>query len=285
MPINIPPFWAKYEHREDKGSVIVNGWSDRSATEALENAQKRAKKVFDLVMSGKKLGEYDYSTLPIREQILETVTHDGRPVAVISRNRYGAAVLNTEKVLFADVDFKPFSAGGFFKAIALMFNPGKKKELAETQRREEIARVSSWGEKNRDHPFRLYRTFAGMRLLFTGRTYDPKDTATIRVLESLGSDPLYVKLTKNQSCFRARLTAKPWRIGLDRPPAAFPFLNNREGGKYRHWLDEYLEKSARYRCCDIVNEGWHRPADPEIRKIIELHDRLTGVAAKELPLA
>ena len=55
MPINIPPFWAKYEHREGKDSVIVNGWSTRSQSEALENAQKRAKKVFDLVMSGKKL--------------------------------------------------------------------------------------------------------------------------------------------------------------------------------------------------------------------------------------
>ncbi len=284
MPINIPPFWAKYEHREGKDSVIVNGWSTRSQSEALENAQKRAKKVFDLVLSGKKLGEYDYSTLPIREQILETVTHDGKQIAVISRNRYGAAVLNTEKVLFADVDFKPFSAGGIFNAIALLFNAAKKKELVEAQRNAEIARIVSWGGKNYDHPFRLYRTCAGLRLLFTGRPYDPKDNETIRLLEALGSDPLYIRLTKNQSCFRARLTAKPWRIALDRPPAVFPFMNNRDSGKYRHWLDDYLAKSERYRACELIGEG-RRIEDPEIRKVVELHDRMCRIGDKELPLA
>ncbi|HOW51806.1 MAG TPA: hypothetical protein PLV42_07165 [bacterium] len=285
MPINIPPFWAKCEHREGKDSVIVNGWSTRSATEALENAQKRAKKVFDLVMSGKKLGEYDYSTLPIREQIVSPVTHDGKEIAVISRNRYGAAVLNTEKVLFADVDFKPFSAGGFFNAIALLFNPSRKKESAEAQRNAEIARVLAWGEQNRDHPFRLYRTCAGLRLLFTGKTYDPKADSTMLLLESLGSDPLYIKLTKNQGCFRARLTAKPWRIDIDRPPATYPFLNNKDSGRYRQWLEEYLAKSERYRVCELMKEEGHRADDPEIRKVLELHDRMTRTAAKELPLA
>jgi hypothetical protein len=285
MPINIPPFWAKYEHREGKDSVIVNGWSTRSATEALENAQKRAKKVFALVMSGKKLGEYDYTTLPIREQIISPVTHDGKEIAVISRNRYGAAVLNTEKVLFADVDFKPFSAGGFLKAIALMFNPSRKKEIAEAQRNAEIARVIAWGEKNRDHPFRLYRTCAGLRLLFTGKTYDPKADSTMMLLKSLGSDPLYIKLTKNQACFRARLTAKPWRIAIKRPPAAYPFLNNKESGMYRHWLEEYLAKSERCRVCELLNEGGRLADNAEIHKVVELHDRMTRTTATELPLA
>ncbi len=298
MPINIPPYWAKYELREGKESVIANGWSTRSASDALEHARSRARKMLDRVVEMRKLSEeealrsrqrerskeYEYAT-PIREEVVDRLTHDAVEIAVVSRNRYGALVLNSDRVFFADVDFKPFSAGGVFKALALFFSPAKKRALAEAQRQEETARIIAWGEQHRDHPFRLYRTCAGLRLLFTGRAYGPKDPATLDLLGSLGADPMYVNLTRTQSCFRARLSPKPWRIKAgDRPPAVFPFLDENEHDRYRRWLDDYRMKSESYRVCHLVHREEKAIGDPAIRKVVELHDRLCRVDA-DLPLA
>lgn len=284
MAINIPKYWHKVEYKQGKDSVVVNGWSHNSQTEAVEKAEKKAKKVFDMIMSDKKPDSYEYFQTPIREEIVENIYHDGKVVSVISRNRYGALVLNTENVLFADRDFKPFCAGGFINAIKLMFNPKKKKELIEMQIKDEISAVIEWGKRNPGHPFRLYRTFAGLRLIFTGKLYDPKDEGTLALLDSLGSDPMYIKLTKNQSCFRARMTPKPWRIKCDRPPHRFPYLNEKEYTAHMKWLEDYSNKSRNYKICTLIGGADNALEICEIKKIVDLHDRMASVK-DEMPLA
>jgi len=285
MSINIPPYWAKAEHRDGKESIVATGWSVHSVNEALDHARTRAARLFELIHAGKKPDTYEYGSSPIREQILETISTEEGELALISRNRYGAAVLNTDCVLFADVDFKPLASAGFMNGLSELINSSKKEKRAEAQRRAEIDQVIAWGEQNREHPFRLYRTFAGLRLLFTARTYDPKAPATIALLTSLGSDPLYIRLTQKQACFRARLTPKPWRIQMERPPVSYPFTDAAESSRYQEWLSRYLSRIGHYRCCTLIDEGRRVASLAAVHKVIAIHDRMTGVHQDNLPLA
>jgi hypothetical protein len=284
MAINIPKFWEKIEYRNGKNSIIVKGWSYNSKSEALEKAELKAKKILEIVLSGKKPDSYEYSLSPICEEIVEDVYCEDKVVAVISRNRYGALVLNTESVMFADKDFQPFFAGGIINQIKFLFNPERKRLLVSKQRDEEIEQVLNWGKQNPEHPFRLYKTFAGMRLIFVGKLYNPKDEATISLLNSLGSDPMYVKLTKNQACFRARLTPKPWRVKCQRPRHRFPYLNEKHTEENFLWVQNYTLKSTNHKVCELLSGKNINIEIPEIKRIVQQHDKMTLVDT-EFPLA
>jgi hypothetical protein len=82
-------------------------------------------------------------------------------------------------------------------------------------------RIQVFLKMNFDWSFRLYRTPAGLRLMATHAPLLPQDPAVAQALQALGSDPIYTAMCLKQQCFRARLTAKPWRIGVHthmRPP-------------------------------------------------------------------
>ncbi|MCG7309379.1 hypothetical protein [Brachybacterium sp. ACRRE] len=110
----IPRFWAARTTtvptpRRGEVPVDVWGWSDRSREDALSRAERRAQELAARGIEDSRAAEY-YPGRPVREEILEEVRgDDGALLAVITRNRYGAAVLNTDAVLIADVDL-PASA-------------------------------------------------------------------------------------------------------------------------------------------------------------------------------
>lgn len=110
----IPRFWASRTttvptRRRGEVPVDVWGWSERSREDALSRAERRAQELAARGIEDARAAEY-YPGRPVREEILEEVRgDDGALLAVITRNRYGAAVLNTDAVLIADVDL-PASA-------------------------------------------------------------------------------------------------------------------------------------------------------------------------------
>jgi hypothetical protein len=276
--MRIPRFWAigqsqgKLPERGEPATFTALGWSFESLSGAEEDARRRAARVAAQVGLGERRATYGYFDRPIREEIKATLAHEGDEHGVITRNQYGALVLNSSRVLFADVDFPAVVPRGFWDALRMSFS---RKARHSRQRELEQGvwnRVRSWAEANARRSFRLYRTSRGMRLLMTDRLYEPKSPDAASLLAELGSDPLYCKLTQAQECFRARLTPKPWRIGYANPPNRFPFADADAEQRHRRWEEEYERQSNSHRACELVGEFGSAASDAIIDQTIRVHD-------------
>lgn len=279
--MRIPRHWTKasYTGQDADGKDLTCsawGWSLDSLAAAKDDAVARARRVFDYLVHGTKLDAYEYFDRPMREEIVQTLHDDGRDIAVITRNRYGALVLNAASVLFVDIDYPLVKGQGLWDAILLGFSRTRRQQRAAALREVTLDAVREWSQENPSHSFRIYRTRAGLRLLFVDKLYQPKSEETGRILAELGSDPLYRTLTLKQECFRARLTPKPWRCGWRSPPNEYPWKDQQAERAYRDWERRYERASQRYRVCELVQTCGHLAADGEISAVVELHDRLTG---------
>lgn len=136
-----------------------------------------------------------------------------------------------------------------------------------------IQRVNEWAQQNPQHAFRLYRTAAGLRLLFTDDLYDATDNQTDAMLESLGSDPMYRTLTQKQESFRARLTPKPWRANCSRPPNRYPWESSSDEQAYRAWENNYAACTRDYKTAELIQVVGPESGDEEIQQIIQIHDQ------------
>ena len=250
-------------------------WSDNSAAEAAQLAAQAAKALAERFAAGGRLDHYGYTDRPVREEVVETFSHKGKTIAAITRNSYGALVLNTEGAMFLDVDIpeQSFSegAGAFFKK--LMGKPA-----GQTREQAALSRLREWAASRNGWGLRIYRTKGGLRGLVTHDTFDPASPETRSLLESAGVDPLYIKLCRSQCSFRARLTPKPWRIGESKPPSRFPYPDEVAQRAFRQWEEEYREASSGYSACEIletVGPTW--PCDA-VARITEIHDRYACTA-------
>jgi hypothetical protein len=281
--MRIPRFWARgeVEIARPRGEPHVFfgwGWSFRSPEEAKANGQVQAKRIADWFTSEdgdfERTGYSGYGTPPIREEIKQTLSHGGQEIGLITRNAYGALVLNSPCVLFADLDFPTFAEKppGLLNWFKFVFSPSFRRSCQRTDEQAVWQRVQAWAEANPTRGFRLYRTPGGMRLLMTDRQYEPTAPETIALLETLGSDPLYVRLTKNQECFRARLTPKPFRCGIRAPERHFPFHTPEVETRFRQWEADYDARSRAYRACELVGEFGAPASDEIIQQTIWMHD-------------
>ncbi len=253
-------FWTRRpaQARDPYGGsieVLSRGWSDVSIEEAAARAEERARRLAQRIATDRNAGKlYDYGDAPVPEPIV----HDFRPegaAAVVTRNSYGSLVLNTDNLLFADVD-----ADG---RTAL----------------DTIARAGA----RRGFSLRVYQTAAGYRAMVTDRPIRGGTNEAEEILNEFGSDPLYMRLCRTQQSFRARLTPKPWRAGLRKPPVKFPFEEPGAQAAFRGWEAEYTPGISRYATCRLVNTIGNR-VDPAFATLIDYHDRETK-AGSNLPLA
>ncbi len=286
--MRIPRHWTKgsYTGRVDKGKEVTYsawGWSLDSLAAAKEDAIARAKRIFDHLVNGKEFDAYGYFDRPMREEIVQTLQHGGKEVAIVTRNRYGALVLNTASVLFVDIDYPRVKAQSLWEGLFWSFYKARRQRRAAALQEAALAAVREWSQENPGQAFRVYRTRAGLRLLFVDKLYEPKSEETGRILSELGSDPLFRTLTLKQECFRARLTPKPWRCGWKGPPTTYPWKDQRAEQVYREWERRYEKASQRYRVCEFVATCGHAGANDAIGAVVELHDRLTvGDPGREL---
>jgi hypothetical protein len=282
--MNFPKFWAK----GTSGDFICWRWSFQSLVEAQSLAEQAARQLAERFRQGNyppKGGGY-YPDRPAREQILREISDGNVLSAVITRNSYGSQVLNTARVMFVDIDLPqppgPKRTGGFFGIIF-----GKPKPPPPPDPKPEndaLAQVEMWTANNFGWGWRVYRTRSGLRLLATQGTMEADSPKTDEIFQALGTDPLYRKLCKNQKCFRARLTPKPWRCdsGCGKPPR-WPWTE-REEKKFKKWEASYNEASADWATCAFVRQIGSAAAHPEVQPIIQLHDEATRVGS-DLPLA
>jgi hypothetical protein len=323
----VPEFWAegRASHRADGKQATVRrfGWSDSSQEAAQAMADARAAEALARVLAGENLRRRDpriayngAEGLPIREEI---VARHG--TAVVTRNSYGARCLNVPDVLFADIDFAPTTspvfviaavvvafAGsalaayfhGWTAALGTLFGTavaawlvgfvmaqarGRSPDAALARARRRIERFlatrPTWS-------LRVYRTPAGLRLLAMHRTFDPHDPEVRECFDALGVDKLYARMCANQRCFRARLTAKPWRIGLAehlKPrPGVWP-VGSEHLARRRQWVDTYESRATGFAACAYVETLGRGRVDADADRVRELHDELSNAMRRGVPLA
>ncbi len=149
------------------------------------------------------------------------------------------------------------------------------------------ANVMRFMDTRPDWLVHVYRTPAGLRLLATHRLFDPLEAEVAECFQALGTDPVYVAMCRNQHCFRARLSAKPWRIGiaehLKPRPGVWPISRERLPDR-RAWLERYDRLAAGFAACRFIETIGSGVSDPAARSVQELHDELCQAHSK-LPIA
>jgi hypothetical protein len=238
--------------------AVARGWSNESLVEAASVAREMAQRVAQRIASGEtKSGHYLYGDRPLPEPVLHEFQGGGwDPRAVITRNVYGALVMNTRDLMFIDVDREGNAA------------------LSEIQRVANASGVAA----------RVYRTAAGYRVLITNFGFQAGNPQSEALMRQFGADPLYVRLCQMQQSFRARLTPKPWRCGLGAPSASFPFESPQEEARFREWDVRYGAATARYATCQYVASFPDARIEPAFEDLIQYHDQVSK-ATSQLPLA
>ncbi len=318
----IPQYWAEavLEAEINGRTVRVQrwGWSETSEVEAAQHARQRAEDALERIRRGERgvrrrepCREYGNGEgLPIREEIVER--HGS---VVLTRNGYGALCLNTADVLFADVDIEVpsyfpnlfaltaigaivagwltrsfwIAVGTWFvlSVIAAVLELLWRRAVLRRRNQEMLQKLEQFLQQHPAWHVRVYRTPAGFRLLAMHSTFDPSGPETQQFFEHMDVDPRYRNLCRIQRCFRARVSPKPWRIGLEdrivpRPgvwPPPPEVLDRRE-----QWIRRYEEAAQGYAACELLTELGSGRVHPTCRDVQELHDRLCRVGSG-LPIA
>jgi hypothetical protein len=193
--------------------------------------------------------------------ICEPVVHEQDSFNVVTRNRYGAEVLNSEDTCFIDIDHVRRTVGELLRGF---WGGARTAEDVLKARMEALHSRSG----NADLGFRLYKTAAGFRLAVEGRNLKPGGQRAQELMRIFDADRLYVSLCASQQCYRARLTPKPWRIGM-----------RRYSGD-ASWVGDYDSRRRDYAVCRLVCAKGIRMDSPAIA----LHDEKT-LRESDLPLA
>lgn len=304
-------------------TVCRFGWSEHSEQEAQQLADARAREAFDRLAAGEKLPRREPKRayngadgVPIREEVLSR--HDD---AVLTRNLYGARCLNTPDVLFADIDFSTVLGPGLGATVLLLLLAGAATlgvqndswtlglvagglgvlvshslatwllrlvvALAGGAEERALRRVKRFCQQHPDWLLRVYRSPAGLRLLAMHRTFDPADPQVLAFFRAVGADPVYVRMCLHQHCFRARVSAKPWRIGIAAHimprPGVWPVRPERRAERSR-WIEAYEAAARGYAACRLLQTLGSGSAHPKARAVQQLHDELCQ-ANTLLPMA
>jgi hypothetical protein len=186
---------------------------------------------------------------------------------LVTRNHYGCLVLNAAHALFIDVDVEapmPNEPSTPFGSVL-----------------DDVRTVLA---HERDLGFRIYRTAAGYRILATTRRFDPGSRESNRLMSIVGADSAFVELCRVQQNYRARLTPKPWRCGVRRPPNQFPRMSAHERLGFEQWLGRYEQACRNHATCQYLGHVGVDYVHDRIRPVVDLHDSATK-ALEPLPLA
>jgi len=283
--MHFPAHWARASAVVPAGpaarrEVSCWRWSDASAEEAEGAARGAAEALASRLAAGEPYPRrYPYGEgRPLREEVVERIG-DG-PEAVVSRNRYGALVLNTARLGFVDVDFDEVREPQRprWLLFQVMFGASAPR-AAEKPASDPVEPLRRWVGAEPGRGARVYRTAAGLRFLITAPALEPGDEETDRILAGLGCDPVYRRLCRAQRSFRARLTPKPWRCRCRLPPGGFPRAGEPAEREFGRWREEYERRSGRFATCRFV-EALGEPGEGRVRSLVELHDARTRAGAE-----
>lgn len=99
--MNFPKFWALGNFQ----GYSCWRWSFQSLADAQASANEAARKLAGRFRAGDYPPKHGYyPDRPFREEVLQEINDAKGLAAVITRNSYGCKVLNTERVMFVDID-------------------------------------------------------------------------------------------------------------------------------------------------------------------------------------
>ncbi|MFU8828986.1 MAG: hypothetical protein ACNA8P_06065 [Phycisphaerales bacterium] len=286
--MNIARYWGVAEAQvqgPDRAYLLtIRRGSDISPEDAQQRAEEAAAEIAARCETGQEPPDsYAYSTRQLPEPILEEIHNaEGERVGAITINRFGCEVLNTSRLAFLDIDLMPSKkrTGGLLSRLFGSAPTPSMESTAETAVEGAISQLRSWVQSKPGSGVRVYRTSAGLRYLFVRPQMNPNDALHEPVYEELGCDPLYRRLCVAQECFRARLTAKPWRIGVPTPESWRVDLVEERPDYYDRWHKEYLSKAGEYAACRFL-EGCGEQTSPDetTDNLIRVHDERSGAGS------
>lgn len=240
----------------------VFGYSNSSPEDAGEVAERNFSEL-QARLDGKG-GTWSYDARPIREEIVRELS----PENIVTRNRYGAEVLNSETLVFVDID--GFRSPSLVETLRVLFSG----TLRLTPEERALGRIRKTAARPEYAAclIRVYRTCAGFRLIVQGPGFAPGSKETRKLMRNFRADCLYATLCNTQKCFRARLTPKPYRIHQHGRKFFWPRPETEER-EAAEWLDSYRKKSEPYAVCRYVEtlNGSGECCDP----VIQFHDETT----------
>lgn len=278
-----------------RGSNISLEDAQRVADEAVESLARAPRSQSTSNHVGQ---QYTYHTRFIPEELISSFpAADGSMLAAVTRNRYGALILNTADMMFIDADItfpSRQTTKSNSKANSGLFGwifGGKSPEEIEAEHQQAVQQsVDSRLDQIREiarrysrHSFRIYRTHSGFRIVLLDQRIAPDDRLATKLLDQFESDLNYKNLCRIQQSYRARLTPKPRNIQMDYPPYTYSH-HEKQGAAYEAWEQEYERKSLNYRVCEFVEEIGNNGIDPDIAFLLDLHDEASRVSTG-LPLA
>ncbi len=321
----IPKYWAeaKLPHPQRSETIRRFGWSDDSPEAARAHAESRASEAIQRMLQGEALPRREPRVLyngaegvPIREEIVER-----QGEAIVTRNGYGARCLNVPDVLFADLDFPEGPSKRLFLGVLIVLSlvaivvgvaTGRVwvgllqmvaavlvapllatflHQMAITLRGGPEgairARVSRFLRSRPDWNVRLYRTPGGFRLLAMHRLFATDDPDLTKYFKEMGADPIYATMCLRQQCFRARVSAKPWRIGIKghiQPDhGGWPFALGWEAPRAA-WVAHYENTAQNFAACRYTETLGTGITHPDAQRLQIWHDALCR-AESGLPIA
>lgn len=309
----IPKYWAeaktktKFEARQY--TIKRFGWSDISLEAAQQHAEQRVLEAIEQLKINQKIRRIDHKVayngaegLPIREEIISRYDD-----VIITRNSYGALCLNTPDVLFADIDFvvQPQSSlyfiiffvllacsslGAFYFSSWFIFGIGFVLSLLLTstiakwifkfqQKRkgtpEQLAleKISTFSTHYPTWHLRVYRTPNGYRILVMHQIFEPRGEQVQLFFKAIYADPYYDLMCQNQNCFRARISPKPWRIGVERLRQGIWPVPNERIALRENWVREYQRQAEDYASCRFVEQFGSQMVHPKAKRVQSIHDQ------------
>jgi hypothetical protein len=236
--------------------ITCYGGSNISIEDARNKAKEKAEKVKRKIKGEKHL--FDEYEVEIREEILQIIDDH----SIITRNRYGAQVLNVEHLLILDIDKPKASFGDLFK---------KKDAGQDKLKIFDMIRKLASTPKYQEYGFRIYETYQGARVIVLGKEFDSRDRETGKMMNEFNCDGLYTTLCQKQGCFRARLTPKPQRMKMRRYKVQFPRAG--DDAELQGWLADYERESRNYSVCRFIEQAGARHY---LSDVVHLHDEITG---------
>lgn len=248
--------------------------------------------------------------LPIREEIVfEHLEAD----VVVTRNSYGAQCLNTTRAMFVDIDALGSHAevvgcagalagallGGILGGLLFGYswllsgvvgaigfgwfalNLTRFREQRDPRRRDLLAwaieRTREWCKRQPEWRVCAYETPAGVRLLPVHAAFDAGEESSFEFMAFVGADKLYQRMCRLQKCFRARVSPKPWRAGVQdhfRAGGTWPVRDATKLATRDAWVQRYEKESADFASCRLVETLGDGRAHPDIEQIRMIHDEL-----------
>ncbi len=230
--------------------VTCYGGSNISVDDARGKAKEKAQKIQRKIAGERHLFE-DYE-VEICEEILQTIDDH----SIVTRNRYGARVLNVESLMILDID-KPKPSGGLFK---------KKDTRPPKEQIFEMVKALAT-TKYKDLGFRIYETYQGARVIVLGKEFNPRDGGTKKMMDEFNL------LCIRQGCYRARLTPKPSRMKFRGYKVKYP--REGEDSEFQNWVSEYENMSRSFSVCKLIDQVG---ASYSMNDVVMLHDDVTGVS-------